>query len=660
MKFRADIEGLRALAIVPVVLYHAYKASAPGGFIGVDVFFVISGYLITGIIVSELKSGEFSLSKFYKRRVSRIFPALFFMLLVTCMLAPITLAPAALAEFGRTLAATVLFSSNWQFMQLSNYFDIAANLKPLLHTWSLAVEEQFYVVFPLFLIAVFRWSRGRLLHWLVALTVLALFKSLWAFHRAPLAAFYLAPNRAIELLIGALPAVYALPRLRPRWRRELATGTGLLLILGCVIGYDDMTPFPGWHALVPCVGAALIIYGGRDGESTVRSMLTYAPVRYIGVISYALYLWHWPLLVFARHLELGDPSGEVVMGAVAAAFLLAAFSARFIERPFRRAAPTARAPVVFAVGAACVAGAAALGVATVLSHGLPQRFSAPALTMFEFSSHFNPRRPQCHGSRSAPIRYEDACRYGAAGAVPSMAVWGDSYGAELAMGLGEAAAARGEAVLQLTSSACPPALGYSPRFEPDCGAYTEATLHHVIADDRISEVVLVANYQQYLGENWPSLTAGLGRTISALQVAGKRVTLQAPVPNFHYPVPDALGEMVFRHRAPSAYGVDKQEYLQINAKPLAALLRTVGALCSAAGQSCGRVVSDRALPARSTEARRYTSMNFISASKGCDCCSRSTSLRSTHFRADLARGVTGTSWLGVVGGTGIEPVTPAV
>ena len=342
MKFRADIEGLRALAIVPVVLYHACKTVAPGGFVGVDVFFVISGYLITGIIVGELQAGEFSLGNFYKRRISRIFPALFFMLSVTCLLAPLTLAPAALEEFGRTLIATVLFVSNWQFMQLSNCFDTAANLKPLLHTWSLAVEEQFYIFFPLFLIAVHRWSRGRLLHWLVALTVLALCKSLWSFHRAPLAAFYLAPNRAIELLIGALPAVYALPSLRARWRREMATGVGLLLILGCVVGYDEMTPFPGWHALLPCVGAALIIYGGRDGESTVTSLLTYAPVRYVGGISYALYLWHWPLLVFARHLDLGDPPVTVVVAAVAMAFLLAAFSARFIERPFRKTAPTAR------------------------------------------------------------------------------------------------------------------------------------------------------------------------------------------------------------------------------------------------------------------------------------------------------------------------------
>ena len=139
------------------------------------------------------------------------------------------------------------------------------------------------------------------------------------------------------------------------------------------------------------------------------------------------------------------------------------------------------------------------------------------------------------------------------------------------MGLGETAASRGAALLQLTSSACPPALGYSPRFDPDCGAYTESTLEHVIADVRIRDIVLVANYQQYLSENWPALAAGLGRTISALQAAGKRVTLQAPVPNFHYPVPDALGELVFRHRAPSAYGVDKREYLQVNAGVLTSL-----------------------------------------------------------------------------------------
>jgi peptidoglycan/LPS O-acetylase OafA/YrhL len=572
MRFRPDVEGLRAVAILPVVLYHASQGLAPGGFVGVDIFFVISGYLIAGIIAGELDGGHFSLGSFYERRVRRIFPALFFMLAGSCVLAYWILPPLALKEFGATVVSTVLFSSNVEFLHLSGYFDGSGDLKPLLHTWSLAVEEQFYIVFPLLMIAIWRWFRPRAALVLGLAALLALAKSLWVFQKAPSAAFYLTPNRAIELLIGALLAVSAIPRLTARVWREVLTGIGMLLIMACVVGYDSATAFPGWHALVPCIGAACIIYGGRDGESTVCRVLSLAPVRYIGAISYALYLWHWPLLVFVRHYTFGEMSVGMVALTVAAAFALAAFSGRYIERPFRQSTrgATSRRPV-FLAAAACAVVFGAAGAAAVADGGVPQRYSPAALAMFRYSTGFNHRRPECHGEDGRSVPYANSCVYGAVGAVPSIAVWGDSYGAELVVGLGELARRQGGAVLQLTSSACPPAVHYSPLIRPGCSAHNDELLVHLLADQRIDEVVLVANYEEYVQDHWPVLSAGLDAAVAALLRAGKDVTLLYPFPTFHYPVPDALGELVTRGRAPTLLTVTRAEYLRVNALPLAAL-----------------------------------------------------------------------------------------
>ena len=572
MKFRPDVEGLRAVAILPVVLYHAAHGLAPGGFVGVDVFFVISGYLITGIIAGELNEGRFSLASFYERRVRRIFPALFFMLAGACLLAFLTLPPQALREFAKTVISTVLFSSNIQFLQLSGYFDGSGDLKPLLHTWSLAVEEQFYIGFPLLMLIIYRWFRSKLLPILALATLLALAKSLWVFHKAPMAAFYLTPNRAIELLVGVMLSVAVLPELKHRLGRELCTGLGLLLILGCVMCYDAASPFPGWRALVPCVGAALIILGGRDGDSTVRTLLSLGPIRYVGAISYALYLWHWPLLVFTQHYTFGEPSRAQLMTAVAAAFVLAAISGRFIERPFRQQSAQGNGRRrVFLTGATTAACFGALAAAAVAADGVPQRFSPAALTMFQYSKSYNPRRPECHGEDYRAIPYERSCLYGAANAEPDVAVWGDSYGAELVVGLGELAQRSGRTVMQLTSSACPPAMRYSPIIRPNCAAHNDAVMSDLAADRRISQVILVANYEEYLQDHWQTLAAGLNAAVASLVAAGKQVTLVYPMPIFHYPVPDALGELVSRGLKPSQLTVSRAEYLRVNELPIATL-----------------------------------------------------------------------------------------
>jgi peptidoglycan/LPS O-acetylase OafA/YrhL len=297
--YRADIDGLRAIAVLVVVLYHALPRLLPGGFIGVDVFFVISGYLISGQIVSEIRTRNFSLAAFYGRRIRRIFPALILVLLATLAYGFVILLPAELASLGGDVASGAGFVSNILLWQEAGYFDRAAMLKPLLHLWSLGVEEQFYIVWPLALWLAHR--AGVLRAWLLALFCAASFMASVVLAPAhPTIDFYAPFTRLWELGAGALLA----------WRPALRGGNafswaGLLLILGGAAALNAQLVFPGWWALVPVAGAVLLI--GAGPENTVNRLLSRQEATYLGRISYPLYLWHWPLISYAHFINNARP-----------------------------------------------------------------------------------------------------------------------------------------------------------------------------------------------------------------------------------------------------------------------------------------------------------------------------------------------------------------
>lgn len=337
MEPRREIDGLRAIAVLPVVLFHAGFETFAGGFIGVDVFFVISGYLITRIILDDLEKGRFSLINFYERRARRILPALFLVMLACIPLAWLWLLPVDMKDFSQSLAAVSLFSSNILFWHESGYFDRAGELKPLLHTWSLAVEEQYYFLFPLFL-ALF-WKKGR--YWILALLGLAFIISLslaqWSSYAKPAAAFYLLPTRAWELLAGAFAAFYLSRSHRNSIvgkYSEPMTWLGILLILYAVFSYDQSTPFPGLYALIPASGALLIILFTHQ-QTHAGKLIGNRLFVGIGLISYSIYLWHQPLFAFARHQSLAEPSQAVFFSLSALSIFLAYFSWKFVENPFR-------------------------------------------------------------------------------------------------------------------------------------------------------------------------------------------------------------------------------------------------------------------------------------------------------------------------------------
>ena len=355
--YRPEIDGLRAVAVLPVILYHAGLPGFEGGFVGVDVFFVISGYLITTIILRELNEGTFSLVRFYERRARRILPALFLVMLCCVPLAWAIMVPSALKSFGETLIATALFASNFYFWQDSGYFASANEVKPLIHTWSLAVEEQYYIFVPLALMAI--WALGgRLRIAFLIMTVVAIASFVvadWGSSRFKAASFFLLPTRAWELMIGGLAAVLLLRGVQfPRWLSESGAWMGLALI-GIAIGFlDGDFLWPGRWALLPVLGTALIVLFA-DSQTSAARVLKLSPLVGLGLISYSAYLWHQPLFAFARLRDFSEPGMTVMLALSVLSLALAWVSWRFVERPFRDRKVTSRRLIFMAATVGSVA-----------------------------------------------------------------------------------------------------------------------------------------------------------------------------------------------------------------------------------------------------------------------------------------------------------------
>jgi peptidoglycan/LPS O-acetylase OafA/YrhL len=337
MQYRREIDGLRALAVVPVMLFHAGFTAFGGGYVGVDVFFVISGYLITSIIAAELEQERFSMIRFWERRARRILPALFVVMLVTIVLAYLWMLPEEMLRLSKALIAVSVFGSNVWFWMSSGYFDSQAELNALLHTWSLSVEEQYYLLFPLLLTFIWPWGRKARVSCLFLIALLSLGLSVWATANKPVAAFYLLPSRAWELLAGALIALYLQNPQRqalPVWLRQSGSALGILLISASVLIFDKHSPWPGVYALLPVCGTLLVIVLA-DVSTWAGRLLASRPLVAVGLISYSAYLWHQPLLALTRHRSLHEPSLVLMTGVLLSSLLLAWMSWRWVERPFR-------------------------------------------------------------------------------------------------------------------------------------------------------------------------------------------------------------------------------------------------------------------------------------------------------------------------------------
>ncbi|MCK0206474.1 acyltransferase [Starkeya koreensis] len=528
MKYRREIDGLRAVAVVPVILFHAGFEVFSGGFVGVDVFFVISGYLITIILLTEIEKGEFSIAKFYERRARRILPALFVVMAACLPFAWLWMVPDQLKAFGQSVTAVVFFVSNILFWQESGgYFAPAAELKPLLHTWSLAVEEQYYLLAPVSLALLWRFGR-RAVFWCVVATALAsLLATEWGWRFAPRANFYLPQFRIWELLAGSICGFIATSR-APR-PNELLAAIGLALIVFAIFAFDSGTPFPSFYALVPVVGASLIVLYAHKGTFTARLLSTPVLVG-IGLISYSAYLWHQPLFAFARIRSMADPSPELMSGLAVLSLALAYLSWRYVEQPFRRG-PIPLLPSRQAVfRASTVAGVlfAAIGTYANVSKGIPSRLAAIEPGSREERLMASARMPMGTG------RCEPGPRTNGAGALcavfePANAerrilIVGDSHSSVMLpawAGVGER-----NAVYWLGAPGCPPLIGVSVHGGMfDLGVCEDVARRQIemVKERGFDTVVLVARWSLYPDGYNP----GLGRRVSLSREGEMRGTSQA-------------------------------------------------------------------------------------------------------------------------------------
>ena len=448
MKYRAEIDGLRALAVLPVILFHAGFEWFSGGFVGVDVFFVISGYLITTILIEDIENKRFSIVKFYERRARRILPALFFVMLVCIPFAWMWMLPSQMKDFSQSLVAVSLFASNILFWRESGYFAAAAEEKPLLHTWSLAVEEQYYVLFPIFLILAWRFGKNRVFWMIVVMAAISLLLSEWGWRNKATANFYLAPTRAWELFAGSI-AAFIVQKQGVQKSNLLAT-CGLAAIIFSIFFYDETTPFPSVYALVPVLGVVLLVLYA-DKDTLVARLLSTKGFVGIGLISYSAYLWHQPLFAFARIRSFEHPSLFLMSTLSVISIIFSYFSWRYIEKPFRNKKY---------VNASSVFKFSFIGVFSCLILG--------ALGHFEkFTVKNHSQKISIQTSESTP-KHETQCeldvsivnqycrKIGNTSVKPTVLILGDSHAAANLASLSELLYSKNKSALQIGFGGCTP------------------------------------------------------------------------------------------------------------------------------------------------------------------------------------------------------------
>lgn len=541
--WRADIDGLRAVAVLPVLLFHAHVAGFSGGFVGVDVFFVVSGFLITSILDRDLVAGRYSLAQFYLRRVRRIFPALIAVALGTLLGAFFLVPPAHFVDVGEALQGTATFTANHLFQRVqSDYWDQNALAhQPLLHTWSLAVEEQFYVVLPLLMAALHRWGRGRrtaLVVGLLSAASLAVAETL--VRREASLAFYLLPARAWELLAGSLLALWARRGgvLSPP-QRTWASILGLLGIGVAVHHFSEHTAFPGLSALLPVAGTALVLAAGTgpDANGLGTRLLRWRPLVFIGQISYSLYLVHWPLLVLFRSVgwsAWGLPELPVVV-QLGVAGLVAVASWKWVEGPWRhgkrgeRPGPVLRGAVV-ALGLLFLLGSITLRIGR---RGWPVAQPLPAVVAELGTDTKVAPGLRCEGSDDPATILRDGggCVVGQGGDTPpTVALFGDSHARMWTAAARALAEERAISVLILARSSCTPLPGVMPPTRAECRDLTEATFQW-LERSSVRRVVL-AGYWVDIAPAVPGadLAGTLLQAADRLRAAGKEVSILLDVP----------------------------------------------------------------------------------------------------------------------------------
>ena len=545
LSYRPDIDGLRAIAVLAVVFCHA-GLGLPGGYIGVDVFFVISGFLITSLILKDLNQGKFSLLEFWERRIRRIFPALFAVTLVTLVAGWALLFPEAYVDLAKSTLGLIFLASNIYFCRTTGYFATAAEEKPLLHTWSLAVEEQFYLIVPLFLILLAKTKQlQRALPILTLVMVGSFALSVRGVTQGEEGAFYLLPSRAWELLAGVFLAFLSVRGVGgPARFGNLLAALGLALILAPCFLYNENTAFPGMAAVPPVLGTVLLIWCGMQARQVpfITQLLATRPVVFVGLISYSLYLWHWPLLVLTKSELVFPPNLGMRISLVAISILLAIASWRFIETPFRRRQLLAPTRSLLLASAGCFLLLFGMSGILTVRKGFESRVPRTARKLAAFSRVDDRYKIEVN-KKDLPNKLPIL---GSGHTPPEFLVWGDSHAMALLPAVASVCDENGIRAFVATHSATPPILNYSPPTGMrDRAIPFNQAVFDFIQSGKVKAVVLIARWDQYFED--PQFADAFQSTIEALRSSKVHAYVVMDF-MFPYDVPKALALYRWRGR----------------------------------------------------------------------------------------------------------------
>jgi peptidoglycan/LPS O-acetylase OafA/YrhL len=538
-KYRPDIDGLRAVAVVSVVLFHAFPSALRGGFVGVDIFFVISGYLISGILFREIETQSFGYANFYSRRIRRIFPALLMVITSAFVAGWIFMSPSDFSRLGKEAAAGGLFGANIVFWHEAGYFDVTSTAKPLLHLWSLGVEEQFYLLWPPLLCFAWKW-RSRILALIVLLAFASFIVNVLTIKANPDAAFYLPPSRFWELMCGAIFAYIDLHHQRALERAEtLRSVIGLMAITVAILLIDSAMPFPGWAALLPVAGTCLLI--SSPGSWFNRVVLAHSMVRWIGVISYPLYLWHWLVLYFVNNYDwwssFGGKTAHVI--AMVVSVVLSAATYHWIEKPIRFGRFHGHASLVALCSCMCLIVIA--GSTVSMAGGFGSRDKSRYAELAKLADKYPAADWRDHECFMAPNENTFSRECDSQTPKPVIFLWGDSYAAALYPGLKALQLQQTShfGLSQYTASGCPPYLGVEVPDRPLCEGINQSTMSRIIRDVP-SMVIIAANWSASSPSN-PYDIIHIQDTVKSLRNAGvHRIMLVGPEPQWRRPMPALL------------------------------------------------------------------------------------------------------------------------
>lgn len=544
------IDGLRAVAVALVTLFHFQLLNLNGGFLGVDVFFVISGFVITEMIQKTRESGTYSVIHFWRRRVLRIIPALYATTLMTVIIAALVYLPEDFQQNVQSAKTSLFFYSNFHFFNLTDYFSNDQNFWLFLHHWSLSVEEQFYILFPFYIALIYRFWNFRFP--LIVLFLMAtLFCYFWYYQSSSMKAFYLLPARAWEFLVGSALAFIPKRHFLNHKQSSAISGAGLFLILIASFGVLPTVNVGQLDLFFAVLGTGLIISGCLFGvENSIGSFLSLPPLRFLGRISFSLYLVHWPVYVFAQYIAIDPLSPLTRIALLFPTFGIAWIFWKTVEVPFRgdvvsRALDGIKLWLWLLIATGLLFGS----FSYIVTHKTKFFTPSPAvLGALQGRLDFNPKRSICHSDEQyRPVDPEKACSFGST-SKPTMAVWGDSHAAELAVALGNRAGQHNESVLQLSSSSCPPAIGLEFIVKPNCRRRNDVVLSYLQQHAEIDTVVLAMLYGGYPQHSDKSLLAGIEKVSQALAVARKRVIIIGPFPRPKFNVPHGRARAIYFNR----------------------------------------------------------------------------------------------------------------